>query len=605
MTQTAEQNRVFKLDNPYSDPLRNTIVAMLEGPVERLLLFPHLNQAYADVQRMTDQRQFFDKALERLNVRYEISDSDLERLNVPSGPVILLANHPFGGLEGIILASLLRSIRCDVKFMANYLLERIPEMRELLISVDPFGRPSSHSRNVGPLRQSIRWVKGGGMLVLFPAGEVSHFDPLRGAVDPPWNRNIAKLIRMTEAPVLPLYFGGTNSMLFHAAGVVHPALRTALLPAELLNKGKKIIRLTAGRLIPHDHLKAFTSDEEMTGHLRTRTYILGQRSERPQASTPERISAAGPVPATRRRDLLSVEIERLRPDQFLAENGELAAVLARADEIPSVLFEIGRLREITFRAAGEGTGREIDLDRFDDFYEHLFIWNRKAREVVGAYRIGRTDEIVRDHGICGLYTRTLFAYKSAFLHALGPSLELGRSFVRPEYQKNYAPLLLLWKGIGRLILRDLRNRTLFGPVSISDEYQNLSRHVMVRFLQNHCLRRDLASLVKPRHPFRSRSSRLLGKRELEQALRNLDSVSDIVADIEQDGKGIPVLLKQYLKLGGSIVGFNIDPAFGNALDGLVVVDLVKTEPKVLERYLGKDGAAMFLDYHRTQDEGAA
>ncbi len=597
MPEAVKTERIFALHNAFPDPLRRRMFSLMARPVERLLLFHHLNRVYADVRRMNDTRPFFDKALGRLNVRYTISDDDRERLVVPGGPVIVVANHPFGGVEGIILASLLRAIRCDVKFMANYLLERIPEMRELLISVDPSGRPSSRGRNVGPLRQSIRWVRDGGMLVVFPSGDVSHFDPVRGAVDPPWSTTIARLIRKTGAPVLPLFFEGTNSMLFHAAGVVHPALRTAMLPAELLNKGKKTIRLSAGRLIPHDHLAGFETDEAMTEHLRFRTYVLGHRGMERRPSPQSRAEAPEQVAASRNRDFIAFEIDRLGPDQVLAESGELAAFVAPAEDIPSVLFELGRLRELTFRAAGEGTGRNIDLDRFDEHYEHLFIWNRKAREVAGAYRIGRADEIVRHHGIRGLYTSTLFAYKGDFTNSLGPALELGRSFVRPEYQKSYAPLLLLWKGIGRFVAGNPQYRTLFGPVSISDEYQPLSRDLMVRFLQKHCFRRDLASLVRPLTPFRPRSGLRLGRRELENALRSLDAVSEVVADVEPDGKGIPVLLRQYLNLGGSLVGFNVDPAFGNALDGLIVVDLVRTEPRTLERYLGRDGAAAFLKHH--------
>jgi putative hemolysin len=599
MPETDRSSAIFKLDNAFPDPVRRRMFSLMAWPVERLLLFHHLNRAYSDVRRMKDRRPFFDKALDRLNVRYAISDDDLERLAIPSGPIIVVANHPFGGIEGLILASLLRSVRCDVKFMANYLLERIPEMRELLISVDPFGRLSSPGRNVGPLRQSIRWATEGGMLVVFPSGEVSHFDPVRGAVDPAWSPSIARLIRKTGAPVLPLFFEGTNSMLFHAAGVVHPVLRTAMLPAELLNKGKKTIRLTVGRLIPQDSLRSFETDEELTEHLRFRTYVLGQRTSGPQPSTPEREAATGPVVASRNRDLIAYEANRLRPDRVLAENGELAVLIAPAEEIPTVLFEIGRLREITFRAAGEGTGRDIDLDRFDEHYEHLFLWNRKTREVAGAYRIGRTDQIVHDHGIRGLYTRTLFSYGPDFINALGPALELGRSFIRPEYQKSYAPLLLLWKGVGRYIVENPCYRTLFGPVSISDEYQPLSRDLMVRFLQQHCFRRDLATLVKPLTPFRPRLGLRLGRRELETVLQNLNMVSEVVADIEQDGKGIPILLKQYLKLGGSLAGFNVDPAFGNALDGLIVVDLARTERRTLERYLGQDGAAAFLRHHGT------
>src|SRR5574341_1059081 len=240
---------IFKLDAPFKDPVRKTLFSLMEQPIERMLLFPHLNKAYADVLGMGDSRPFAEKVLEKLNVSYDLSEDDLSRLLLPRGPVVVVANHPFGGVEGVILASLLGSIRCDVKFLANYLLERIPEMREMLISVDPFGTKNSPRRNIKPVRESIAWVKGGGMLVVFPAGEVSHFDPAKGGVtDPKWNTNVARLIRRTGAPVLPVFFEGANSALFQMAGLIHPLLRTAMLPAELLNKGDKKI---AARGEPH------------------------------------------------------------------------------------------------------------------------------------------------------------------------------------------------------------------------------------------------------------------------------------------------------------------------------------------------------------------
>ena len=600
-TETAE--KIFRLDNPYNDPVRKRLFAMMEWPVERLLLFHRLNRAYQEVSAMRDPRPFPDKALDRLNVQYTVEENDLLRLNaLRTGPAVIVANHPFGGIEGIILASLLRSVRCDVKIMANYLLERIPEMREHLIPVDPFGEPGSERRNIAPLRRSIRWVRDGGILVVFPAGEVSHFDPVRGAVDPAWSETIARIIRKTGAPVLPVYFSGTNSMLFHAAGMLHPSLRTARLPGELLNKGNRAIRLSVGRMIERDRIAAFPTDRELTEHLRLRTYLLAHRS--PEAADMA-CASPGQVAPDRRPDLLAQEIAALGPEAAFAESGELTAYCAPAGDIPSVLFEIGRLREITFRAAGEGTGREIDIDRFDEHYLHLFLWNGRTREIAGAYRIGRADELVARQGIGGLYTSTLFHYDRAFFDRLGPALELGRSFVRPEYQKSYAPLLLLWKGIGRYIVQNPQYASLFGPVSISNDYAPLSRQLMALFLETRRSRPDLAGLVKPTHPFRVRKDGRLDRAALRTALADEDRVSDLVADLERDGKGLPILLRQYLKLGGTIAGFNLDPAFGNALDGLIVVGLLKTDRKVLDRYLSRDGAASFLAHHRSGFRGAA
>jgi len=273
-------------------------------------------------------------------------------------------------------------------------------------------------------------------------------------------------------------------------------------------------------------------------------------------------------------------------------------IQATTDQIPHILLEIGRLREMTFRAVGEGTGKAVDIDRFDHSYTHLFIWNREKKEVVGAYRLGKTDEIIRQQGVRGLYTSTLFCYKPGFFEHLGPALEMGRSFIRPEYQKSFTPLLLLWKGIGRFVVENPQYKTLFGPVSISDEYQALSRQFLVSYLKMSRYRSDMASLVKPRKPLHAKQLRGW---DIDAAVRllkdDVENISELISCVESDRKGVPILLKQYLKLGGEIAGFNVDPAFGNVIDGLIIVDLMKTEPRMLERYQGKEGARMFLAHH--------
>ena len=267
----------------------------------------------------------------------------------------------------------------------------------------------------------------------------------------------------------------------------------------------------------------------------------------------------------------------------------MAVYLAAASEIPAVLAEIGRLREITFRAAGEGTGKSTDLDRFDAHYLHLFVWSEKNQEVAGAYRLATTDSAKRH----GLYTATLFHYGDEFLDCIGPALELGRSFVQPRYQRSFSPLLLLWKGIGKFVAQNPRYKALFGPVSISNRYQSISRQLMVSFLERTALLKDWARLVSVPSPFTApRSS------QLPQAGFDIEDLSDVVSDIEPARSGVPILLRQYLKLGGKLLGFKVDANFSNALDGLILVDLTKTDPKLLERYLGKSESAAFLAHQR-------
>jgi hypothetical protein len=271
---------------------------------------------------------------------------------------------------------------------------------------------------------------------------------------------------------------------------------------------------------------------------------------------------------------------------------------AKCHEAPNVLYEIGRLREIAFRDAGEGTGKAVDLDSCDAYYLQLFIWNTASRQIVGAYRVGPTDTIIERYGKTGLYTNTLFAYENRFLEEIGPALELGRSFVRIECQKSYTPLLLLWKGIGAYVARNPRYKILFGPVSISNDYQPVSRQLMVTFFRKQGGVEDLTRLVRARSPFRKRPFQKWDAESGSMGLWDIEDLSAMVADIESDQKGIPVLLRQYLKLGGQLLSFNIDRNFADALDGLIMVDLTRTDPKMLTRYLGSEGSAKFQEYHR-------
>jgi putative hemolysin len=258
-----------------------------------------------------------------------------------------------------------------------------------------------------------------------------------------------------------------------------------------------------------------------------------------------------------------------------------------------VLPEIARLRELTFRAVGEGTGRAHDLDRFDAHYLHLFVWDRERREVAGAYRLCPTDGL-GPRGVDGLYTRTLFDYDQALLDGLGPSLELGRSFVAPQYQRDYSPLLLLWKGIGRFVAHAPRYRRLFGAVSISDRYSSTTRELLAAFLSTNRQDAVLARLVRSRHPLPNPSAR---QPETARGVATAEDLSAAVKRLEGDGKDIPVLLRQYLRLNARLLGFSVDPTFGDALDGLLVVDLTEVDPALLGRYMGRAEVANFRALH--------
>jgi putative hemolysin len=346
-----------------------------------------------------------------LNVTCHPGADELQKIP-RKGSLIVVANHPFGGLDGLVVSSLLREVRGDVKVLANSRLARILQLHGTMLFVDPFGGPGAARLNLGSLRQAIAHVKAGGALVIFPAGEVSHWNLRhRAVIDPPRSQTVARLVRITGAPVLPVYFHGRNSALFNLWGRVHPRLRTALLPRELLRRRNSRVVVEIGTPIPFARLKGLESDAEMTRYLRLRTYILQTRRADAAARPPEeRSGPRAPMEAIAEEGdpgPVMDEIAALPREARLLESGERAVYLARAAQIPQTLLEIGRLREVTFRATHEGTGRARDLDAFDEAYLHLICWHRERGQIVGAHCLGATDESLPRRGVAGLYTRTV------------------------------------------------------------------------------------------------------------------------------------------------------------------------------------------------------
>jgi putative hemolysin len=623
MSATAPaSHRLIDLPSPFVRPLPSKLFDLAKPSLERVLALSYLNRKYGEVLSELDQTQegqdqvdFLERSLKALNIGVVLDDAELERIP-RDGPVVVVANHPFGALEGLVMAAVLRKRRPDLKIMANHLLERVGELRDLFLFVDPFlGGANTVHGNGAALKKIVAWLRKGGLLGVFPAGEVSHLQVLRRTMaDPPWSESVARIIRKTGAAAVPMFFQGTNGPLFHMAGLIHPRLRTVLLPHALVRKAGSQIRVRIGRPLGPKHLAGCPTDVDLIAYLRHRTYLL-QCGAKPRRNTPTDHhpllpSVASDCPPTERSsgrvtggahaagNPLHLEQHSLSADEILLETDEFCVHLAEARNIPHLLHEIGRLREMTFRLAGEGTGKEVDLDIFDAHYLHLFLWDKRERRIAGAYRLGRTDVILKNHGAKGMYTSTLFSFRPGFWDKVVPALELGRSFVRPEYQKSYAPLLLLWKGIARFILRHPEYRTLFGPVSIDNEYHRFSRQLMVGFLRAHGHMHELADHVRPRCPFRQRRLFRLDDSLLTMMSKTIDDVSDIITDIDRHKTGVPVLLRQYLKLGGKMLGFNVDREFSDVLDGLVLVDLLHTDRRTLDRYLGKEGARDFLALHR-------
>jgi putative hemolysin len=472
----------------------------------------------------------------------------------------------------------------------------------LILPVDVFGGVAAARTNAASYRQARAWLAGGGMVAVFPAGEVAHLRPEYWLVtDPPWQRGVARLVRRSGAAVVPIYFPGANGSLFQGAGLIHPGLRTALLPRELLNKRGREIEMRVGPPVEAAALERLGHDDQIVESLRMRTYALADRKRlaggAEAAVVRPRLKRLLPVAPAAPRRLLAAELAALPADQLLVRSGANEVWCVEARQIPELLREIGRQREIAFRLVGEGTGRALDLDRFDATYRHLILWDRAAGAVAGAYRLGEVDRLLAASGQSGLYTDTLFAYDPAFFRQLGPALELGRSFVAPDYQRSFGALLLLWRGIGRFIVANPRYRHLFGPVSISDSYQPISRVLMVGFLQAAHRAPELERLVRPRTPIVLPRRGHWDKRVASANCGGLEDLGALVADIEPDRKGVPILLKQYLRMAGRVVAFNRDPRFSGVWDCLLAVDLCRTPDALLARYLGKDGLAEFRAHH--------
>jgi putative hemolysin len=570
----------------------NRLPLPLAHAVNHLLKIDRLAELYTRARSVQD---FNRGVLDDLQVDVNVAPGDFEKIP-RAGGVVAVSNHPFGILDGVMLADLLMRARPDVRILTNQLLGDLPELRRFCFFIDPFDRAESRAANGRALRQAIQHLRAGGLLLIFPAGEVSHFDLKKRAIcDPVWNVTAARLIRITKSKALPILIRGANGLPFQMLGMVHPRLRTAALPGEMLNKRGKRVEIRIGGIVEPGRIDALPDDAEGTRYLRFRTELLARRTESAESAGIEVMPVAEPVP----RDLLAEEIAVL-PGQCLMENArEFSVYLAEARQIPRVLEEIGRLRELTFRAAGEGTGEARDLDRFDPYYLHLFLWNSEKREIAGAYRLGNVPRILARYGQKGLYTNTLFRFRPGFLAQLGPALELGRSFIGPDYQRQFAPLLLLWKGIGAYIARHPEYSKLIGAVSVSNQYSPASRELIARYFEKENMLPEWRGAVKARRPLRGKLVQKWETTALASILPDVEDLSAPIADLEPDGKGIPILVRQYVKLGGKLLAFSVDPQFGNTLDGFVMVDLTRTGPEILARYMGRQQAQMFFAWHAT------
>lgn len=570
--------------------------ALVAASAEKLLGLERLNTAYSKIVRDKESGSpdnFFQLATRHLNLRLQLRPGDLD--NIPKkGPVVVVANHPHGLSDGIMFGELLTRVREDVRILANEQLSLCEELDPWLIKVDVYEGEDARRKNIGGMRRVISWLRKGGVLGIFPAGTASSFSLAHKRVtDDPWNTNIASIIRMTKATVVPVYFPGRNSLLFQGVSLINRKARVAFLPREVGRDSRHMHRIVVGRPISFSQLGQYESDEALVSHLRLRTYLLGksyEKSRRPHVHKKERKSKMSAlIPPVSVSDM-QAEVDALPAECLHArqESGDWDVYVADALQIPSILIEIGRLREYTFRQVGEGSGKGCDLDTYDNHYKHLFLWDRVQQRVAGAYRMGETDRILSRYGVKGLYNGEFFSFSPAALNVLGRSLEMGRAFIVPEYQKRPLALGFIWEGIGRFMARNHHYRYLFGTVSISRDYSNLSRMLIVSYLKAHEMATDLCREVKAYSPPRKSDLHRSESCILPMGLMDAQGLSQLVADVEEDGKGIPVLLRQYLKLNGKILSFGVDKHFGDVLDCLILVDMFKAPERSIKRYMGRE-----------------
>lgn len=561
--------------------------------VARLLGLTPLLQWYRERPAGLSAPAFCRYALDRLGIRVEQPLGDWRRIPT-TGRLIIVANHPFGGVDGLILIEQLLTQRPDLKVLANHLLNRLDELSPHLIPVDVFRQ----GVNQRAIRQAKAHLQAEGALLLFPAGVVKGLNwKTRRVSEAPWQETAASLVRHTASPVLPLYIEGQNRWRFQLAGLLHPLLRTLMLPRELRAMANKTVTVRMGEVIPFAEMAALER-KPLTDFLYLNTLLLGQW-QRPGTDASTRHS---PVTSASPGRWLHREIQQLPPACLLHEQGNFAVFVAAAEQIPLTLRDIGRQRELSFRATGEGTGKDIDLDRFDQWYRHLFVWDRAAQRLVGAYRLGLVQPIVQQHGLEGLYTYSLFRFDTRFLARVGEAVELGRSFVAPEYQRQPQSLFLLWRGIGEYLGRLEGPQTLLGPVSISADYSATVRRLLTSLFLSGFSDPQLQRYVKPRTP--DRQLPLPISPSLLTGLMDIRRLDRLIFRLEQS-RGLPVLLRHYLRLNARFLGFNLDADFGNVLDGLVVVNLHRIHPKTLKRFMGPIHASKFIPQPLGKDRHAA
>ncbi len=553
---------------------------------ERKLGLHALNVAHAHIEddwEAGSTDNFFKLACKYLSLNY-----DLEGLeNIPKeGPCVIVSNHPHGMSDGLMFGDIAMRVRDDVRIVVNEWLHCVRGMRPYQIKVDVYGGEEAKRANMAGMREILKWLREGHCILVFPSGSAasySHRD--RRVIDDPWQTNIASIIRKTKATVVPMHIAGRTGIFFQVLSTIAKGVRANFLAREILRDGRMRHTIKLGKPIPAHTISMVETDEGLSDFLRLQSMLL-RYPEKSFASAAAGIQQT--IAPHRPAEELQAEIDALPAETLYYTNraSGLQVYAVSAQQIPQIMQEIGIERERTFRAVGEGTGTPSDLDAYDDHYIHLIMWDSRAKRLAGAYRIGLTDKIIEEKGVKGIYNAAFFRFNPKLVEELKQGLEMGRAFITPEYQRLPASLDTLWMGIGQFLNRHPQYRYMYGTVSVSQDYTHTSRALMLSYLKQHEMHEEYAGMVRAYNPPRAYELLSEDARLLPAGMADPRLLVASVSAIEPDGKGIPVLLRQYLRLGGKMLSFGIDEDFGGTLDCLVLVDLTKTPERILKRYCG-------------------
>jgi len=501
--------------------------------------------------------------LDFLQARYVVAPTPADCIPA-RGRLLIVANHPSGALDALALLDCVGQVRRDVKIVANDFLWALEGLRELLLPVRILGGAPSPA-SVRAIEQALAQEQ---CVIVFPAGEVSRLG-WGGVADGRWRRGFLRFALRTAAPVLPVRIHARNSALFYGASALFKPAGTALLAREMFARRERRIALSLGRAraLPQD-----LPETELMRRLRSELYALGRNGG--QAAPSEEALVAAEEPAQ-----LAVEVAALRSLGHTLDGKQIRVGRLRAGS--ALLREIGRLRELTFRAVGEGTGRRLDLDDYDTWYEHIVLWDSAAACVVGAYRVARGAPVLAERGLAGFYTAGLFRYGEALLPRIAAGMELGRSFVVPDYWGSRS-IDYLWQGIGAYLRDYPQVRYLYGAVSISAALPRQAREQIVAYYAHYY--GDARGEAASTRPF-----------DYAQAPPAFDALDADTAfkvlkgNLDALGAAVPMLYKQYTELcepgGARFLAFGVDPAFNDAVDGLIELDLQRIRSKKRVRYL--------------------